>query len=88
MLHTGTPYHKEIVTIHEDEVQIPVYFISGRYDYTCPVTLVEELYRNIKAPDKGLYIFEDSAHSPLWEENEAVLKVMKDCMYKNMKNKK
>lgn len=61
----------------EKAAQIPVYFISGRYDYTCSVNLVEELYGNLDAPEKELYIFEDSAHSPLWEENEAVLEVMK-----------
>ena len=76
-LNTGTPYHLESISTDEKQTVIPVYFISGRYDYTCPVTLVEELYENLDAPDKGMYIFEDSAHSPLWEENEAVLEVMK-----------
>lgn len=66
-----------IQTEGEKAAQIPVCFISGRYDYTCIVDLVEELYGNLCAPQKELYIFEDSAHSPLWEENEAVLEVMK-----------
>ena len=65
-----------ITTDQEPAVQIPVYFISGRYDYTCPINLVEELYQNIEAPDKALYIFEDSAHSPLFEENKATLEVL------------
>lgn len=66
-----------IRTKGEKAAQIPVYFISGRYDYTCSVNLVEELYKNLAAPEKELYIFEESAHSPLWEENEAVVEVMK-----------
>ncbi len=60
----------------EKEVQIPICFISGQYDYTCPVTLVEELFEQLEAPEKEIYIFENSAHSPLWEENDAVLEVM------------
>lgn len=66
-----------ITTEGEVAAEIPVYFLSGRYDYTCPLTLVEELYQSLDAPEKKLYIFEDSAHSPLWEENEAVLEVMR-----------
>ncbi|MDO5559895.1 MAG: alpha/beta hydrolase [Oscillospiraceae bacterium] len=62
---------------NEPPVSIPVYFLSGRYDYTCPVNAVEDLYKNIDAPVKEMHIFENSAHSPLWEENEAVLEVMK-----------
>ncbi len=67
---------EKIEVKNEAAVKIPIYFISGRYDYTCPVTLTEDLYYNLDAPEKALYIFEDSAHSPLWEENEAVLEVM------------
>lgn len=66
----------EITVDKEKPLMIPIYFISGRYDYTCPVNLVAELYQNISAPEKEMYIFEDSAHSPLWEENEATLEVM------------
>lgn len=57
--------------------QIPVYFLSGYYDYTTPVTLTRELYENLEAPDKAFYVFDNSAHSPLWEENEKVLEVMR-----------
>ena len=56
--------------------QIPVYFISGYYDYTTPVTQARKLYEALEAPDKAFYEFADSAHSPLWEENDAVLEVM------------
>lgn len=73
----NSAYSQTAITLTEEEpAQIPVYFISGRYDYTCPITLTEALYQNLDAPEKEIYIFEDSAHSPLWEENEAVLEVM------------
>lgn len=68
----------EKVSIKEEEAaQIPVYFLSGYYDYTTPVTLARELYENLEAPDKAFYVFENSAHSPLWEENDKVLEVMR-----------
>ena len=55
---------------------IPVYFLSGYYDYTTPITLTKELYEKIEAPEKAFYTFENSAHSPLWEENELVIQTM------------
>lgn len=77
-LNQKSAYSKYSPTIQNEKTVIPVYFISGRYDYTCPVILTEKLYENLEAPGKGMYIFENSAHSPLWEENEKVLQVMKD----------
>lgn len=74
-----TPYDDyEVPLTNPKPAQIPVYFISGYYDYTTPVTIVEDFYKNLEAPDKELYIFNDSAHSPLWEENEAVLEVIRE----------
>ena len=48
-------------------LEIPVYFISGEYDYNCPWPLVQEYCDMIDAPDKEFYLISDSAHSPLWE---------------------
>lgn len=59
---------------------IPVIFLSGYYDYTTPIVLSEELLDNINAPEKYFYTFYESAHSPLWEENDAVLKVINDLV--------
>ena len=44
------------------EVQIPVYFFAGRYDYQTPSSLAEDYYKMLKAPDKGFVWFEESAH--------------------------
>lgn len=62
----------------EAEFEIPIYFINGYYDYTCPTSLVEAYYERVKAPDKDILILKDSAHSPLWEENERVLSFMRE----------
>jgi hypothetical protein len=72
-------YDKVTISLDEPRTfQIPVCFINGYYDYTCPTPLVEALYNKIDAPKKQLHIFNNSAHSPLWEENKQVLKVMLD----------
>jgi pimeloyl-ACP methyl ester carboxylesterase len=50
------------------ELKLPVYFFEGVYDYTCSTQLAKNYFQKLKAPVKGLYIFEHSAHSPLYEE--------------------
>lgn len=55
---------------------IPVYFFSGYYDYTTPITLSKELLDKLEAPEKKFYTFYNSAHSPLWEENQLVIEAM------------
>jgi len=49
-------------------VDVPVYFFSGRHDYNTPFELVEKYYEAIEAPKKELVWFEESAHSPNIEE--------------------
>jgi pimeloyl-ACP methyl ester carboxylesterase len=50
------------------ELAIPVYFFEGRYDYTCSYTEAKAYFESLKAPIKGFYTFEQSAHSPIFEE--------------------
>ena len=50
------------------ELKIPVYFIVGEHDYTCCASLQKEYCESINAPKKKIYIFENSAHSPIYEE--------------------
>jgi pimeloyl-ACP methyl ester carboxylesterase len=58
------------------EIQIPVYFLAGVYDYTCCYSLQKEYYEQLIAPSKGFYTFQESAHSPLFEEPEKGLHIM------------
>ncbi len=51
-------------------LQIPVYFLEGKYDYTCSTSLAQDYFEQLQAPVKGFYEFENSAHSPLLEEPE------------------
>ena len=52
------------------ELDVPVYFFHGRHDYTCDYSLAKAWFDNLEAPMKGFYTFENSAHSPLFEEPE------------------
>jgi pimeloyl-ACP methyl ester carboxylesterase len=57
------------------ELKLPVYFFHGIYDYTVSYTLAKEYFDLLKAPIKGFYTFEQSAHSPLFEEPEKMRQI-------------
>ncbi|MEO0332072.1 MAG: alpha/beta fold hydrolase [Bacteroidota bacterium] len=54
----------QTVSIDEtiNELEIPVYFLEGRYDYCVPSVLVEQYLNKLKAPHKEIIWFENSAH--------------------------
>jgi pimeloyl-ACP methyl ester carboxylesterase len=60
------------------ELDLPVYFFEGIYDYTCSYTEAKSYFVNLKAPLKGFYTFEQSAHSPLFEEPEKMGKILRE----------
>lgn len=60
------------------EVKLPVYFFEGVYDYTCAYREAKSYFDTLKAPLKGFYTFEQSAHSPLFEEPERMLRIVRE----------
>lgn len=58
------------------ELDIPIYFFHGIYDYTCSCTLAKDYFEKLQAPVKGFYTFEQSAHSPLFEEPEKMQHIL------------
>ncbi len=60
------------------ELKVPVYFFEGVYDYTCAYSVAKAYYDQIKAPVKGFYTFEKSAHSPFFEEPELMIKIIQE----------
>jgi pimeloyl-ACP methyl ester carboxylesterase len=60
------------------KLDIPVYFLEGIYDYTCNYKLAKDYFEKINAPLKGFYTFEESAHSPIFEEPEKVQKILRE----------
>lgn len=59
------------------KLNIPVYFFHGIYDYTCSYSLAKDYFEKLQAPLKGFYTFEQSAHSPLFEEPEKMQHILK-----------
>jgi pimeloyl-ACP methyl ester carboxylesterase len=59
---------KTDLSVSVPELQIPVYFVHGVYDYTVSYNLAKEYFNILKAPVKEFYTFDYSAHSPLFEE--------------------
>jgi pimeloyl-ACP methyl ester carboxylesterase len=68
---TGTDLATQVT-----ELEIPVYILAGRYDFTVNYDLQENYFMKINAPKKGFYTFENSAHSPLFEEPESFIEIM------------
>lgn len=66
------------INLEEDvpEVKIPVYFCVGQHDYNTPGEVSYPYYEKLKAPSKEFIWFENSAHSPCFEEPEKFNQVM------------
>jgi pimeloyl-ACP methyl ester carboxylesterase len=59
------------------ELRVPVYFFHGVYDYTCAFPLAERYFGSIRAPQKEFFRFEDSAHSPMFEEPVKLCRILR-----------
>lgn len=58
------------------EIEVPMYFICGKYDLTVNIDLSRDYYNRLNAPMKGFYTFGHSAHSPLFEEPERFREIL------------
>jgi pimeloyl-ACP methyl ester carboxylesterase len=65
-----------------ESIRCPVYFFDGVFDYTVSYTLAKNYFKNLKAPLKGFYTFDQSAHSPLFEEPEKMETILKEDVLK------
>ena len=64
-------------------VEVPVYFFLGRHDVNAPISLVEDYFSVLNAPEKEIVWFEHSGHDP-WI-NESTLFVEKVLQITNVK---
>ena len=60
------------------ELEIPVFFCAGKYDYNTPTELVKEYFAMVKAPNKKLTEFDNSGHMLIFEEADKFNKFMMD----------
>lgn len=80
----GAPLHDDGIMAPFDlieqipHLEVPVYFIVGANDYNTPATLVAEYHEALEAPDKDLFVFEDSAHLPFLGEKDRFDQVIID----------
>lgn len=62
------------------EIKVPIAFCCGRYDYTTPSELAEGFYNELQAPSKRWLWFENSAHSPIFEEQDIFLEFIRNTV--------
>ena len=55
-------------------LKIPVYFFLGKHDVNAPLSLTQEYYDLLDAPQKRIVWFEHSGHSPWINESELFVK--------------
>jgi pimeloyl-ACP methyl ester carboxylesterase len=67
-------------------LDIPVYFFHGIYDYTVSYSLAKDYFEKLRAPVKGFYTFEKSAHSPLFEEPDKMQRIMQEDVLRGLNN--
>lgn len=63
-------------TTQAARLDVPAYFIVGRYDVNAMTSLVEEYFDALDAPSKEMIWFEESGHTPLYEEPARFVDVM------------
>ena len=68
---------KNPLTSRLGEITIPSQFLWGKYDLVVPPALGVSAFNLVNTPFKEIHIFEDSGHSPMNNEPEAFVKVMK-----------
>lgn len=58
------------ITSIVDSLDIPCYFVMGKYDYMTSVNAAREYFEMLEAPVKDFVLSEKSAHYPQFEEKE------------------
>jgi pimeloyl-ACP methyl ester carboxylesterase len=59
-------------------LEIPVYIIQGVHDYQTSYEEARAFFDQLQAPEKHFYSFEDSAHSPPFEEPERFMQLLQE----------
>lgn len=68
------------------ELALPAYFFHGVYDYTVNYQLAKDYAGRLKAPLKGFYTFERSAHSPIFEEPRKARGIIREDVLAGVNN--
>ncbi len=68
------------------KLEVPVYFLIGKLDFTTPSELVERYFSQLEAPKKELIWFDGSAHNPIYEEPKKFNDVLIEIKRRNVDN--
>jgi pimeloyl-ACP methyl ester carboxylesterase len=66
--------------------QIPVYILQGRFDYQTSYIVAQDYFIALKAPLKKFFTFENSAHSPIFEEPEKFERILREILLEQQKD--
>ncbi|MEX0275805.1 MAG: alpha/beta fold hydrolase, partial [Flavobacteriaceae bacterium] len=61
-------FEKVSYTNRLQEITIPSLVLWGKYDMIVPTVYAQEAFENLGSNDKELFIFQKSAHSPMFTE--------------------
>lgn len=64
-------------------LQVPVYIFQGRHDYQTSYVVAKDFARALKAPLKGFYTFDNSGHSPCFEEPDRMYNILRVDVLQN-----
>lgn len=76
----GTQFQTDLTGINA--LNLPVYFMAGKYDWNLPGEVAEKYLKALDAPKKEFIWFENSGHEPPEEEpkefNNQIIKIVKE----------
>jgi pimeloyl-ACP methyl ester carboxylesterase len=64
-------------------LDVPIYFIQGKYDYQVSYVLAKRYLDAIVAPKKAFFTFENSAHCPYIEEPDEFINTVQSVLFFN-----
>ncbi len=65
------------------EIEVPVYFLQGTYDYDTTLKTAKDYFDLIQAPKKEFFVFNNSAHHPFIAETDLFHKRIQSLMKSN-----
>jgi proline iminopeptidase len=78
MKHLEEPMLDDDLTTSIREIDVPLFVLQGRYDLQTDFETAVAYYEQIRAPQKELIVFEESAHLVPYEEPEKFMRVLVD----------
>jgi pimeloyl-ACP methyl ester carboxylesterase len=66
--------------------KIPVYIMQGTSDYETSFVIAKEYFDSLQAPVKRFYPFENSAHSPIFEEPKKFNMILQEILSEQKKD--